>query len=287
NILNCIITSNRGARVGGALISGGQYGGNLGIVSNCVISYNTATMAGYPGGLHLQQKAIFNSEISSNTGPIGGLYSGWYTDAIDNCKIIGNQGTDCGGASLNAGYLWKMKNCLIYGNHATAGPGGIKISLEGYAITYYLRNCVIVSNSTASLTNAGGIYFYTTSGNPKESLACYNSIVYYNTAGGVNSNVHNNGSSNIFIQNGCIGMTNGALWPSTNINNVIYADPLFLDLPAGNCRLDSKSPCINAGYYESWMATGVDLDDRIRIRYGTVDLGAYEFIRSGAVFGFH
>ncbi|MFH1476595.1 MAG: hypothetical protein ABIH24_03765, partial [Verrucomicrobiota bacterium] len=285
NILNCIITSNRGARVGGALISGGQYGGNLGIVSNCVISYNTATMAGSPGGLELQQKAIFNSEISSNTGPIGGLLSGWYSDTIDNCKIIGNQGIVCGGASLTKGYTWRMKNCLIYGNHATTGPGGMMIN-DDYSRSKdigYLRNCVIVSNSTASLTNTGGIYF----GSSTNLYYLYNSIVSRNTSGSANSNVCNTGKTNIFIQNCCIGMTNGALWPSTNINNVIYADPLLLDLPAGNCRLDSKSPCINAGYYESWMATGVDLDDRIRIRYGTVDLGAFEFIRSGAVYGFH
>ncbi|MFH1477701.1 MAG: hypothetical protein ABIH24_09475 [Verrucomicrobiota bacterium] len=292
NILNCIITSNRGPSFGGAYIDGGQYGGNCGIMSNCVISYNTATTAGCPGGLNARAKPVYNSEISYNTGPVGGIVSGWYS-TIAECKIIGNNGTTCGGVNLTAEYTWVLRNCLVYGNRATTGAGGAVIRLgTAYIINQLLENCTIVSNFTESSTNAGGIYFYgngTRADGTNDRVSCHNSIVYFNSAGGTYSNVFNNGSTNIFILNCCIGMTNGTLWPATNISNVIYADPLLLDLPAGNCRLGSKSPCINVGRYTNatWMATGVDLDDRIRIRYGVVDLGAFEFIRSGAVYGFH
>jgi len=79
-------------------------------------------------------------------------------------------------------------------------------------------------------------------------------------------------------------MTNGALFPSTNINNVIYADPLLVDMFVTNCRLRANSPCVNAGYNENWMTNAVDLDGKQRVRYGTVDIGAHETIYEGAIY---
>jgi hypothetical protein len=50
---------------------------------------------------------------------------------------------------------------------------------------------------------------------------------------------------------------------------------LFVDSDNGNLRLQSNSPCINAGN-NSYVATTTDLDGRPRIVGGTVDMGAYE-----------
>ena len=64
---------------------------------------------------------------------------------------------------------------------------------------------------------------------------------------------------------------------------------MFVDTNSGNYRLAARSPCINAGTNLSWMAnssvTSRDLDGRQRIRYGTVDMGAYEHIRAGTIYG--
>jgi len=51
--------------------------------------------------------------------------------------------------------------------------------------------------------------------------------------------------------------------------------PLFLDAAIGDYRLQSGSPCIDAGTNEVVATT--DLDGNARIVNGTVDMGAYEY----------
>jgi hypothetical protein len=56
----------------------------------------------------------------------------------------------------------------------------------------------------------------------------------------------------------------------------VDSDPLFVDYANGNLRLQSNSPCINAGN-NAYVTTATDLDGRPRIVGGTVDMGAYEY----------
>ena len=60
--------------------------------------------------------------------------------------------------------------------------------------------------------------------------------------------------------------------PTSGGGNITNA-PLFVDQAGGNLRLQTNSPCINAGN-NSYVIGTTDLDGNLRIRGGIVDIGA-------------
>jgi len=69
--------------------------------------------------------------------------------------------------------------------------------------------------------------------------------------------------------------------PTNAVGNITNA-PLFVDYAGGNLRLQSNSPCINAGN-NAYVTSATDLDGNPRIVSGTVDVGAYEYQGPGSV----
>src|SRR5207249_11165562 len=98
-----------------------------------------------------------------------------------------------------------------------------------------------------------------------DSAILNNCIVYFNTAGGQAANYSST------LMNYCCTTPQ----PTTGVGNITNA-PLFVDQASGNLRLQSNSPCINAGL-NAFAPAGPDLDGYPRIKGGTVDIGAYEF----------
>ena len=72
--------------------------------------------------------------------------------------------------------------------------------------------------------------------------------------------------------------------PTNGVGNITNA-PLFVDYANGNLRLQSNSPCINAGN-NAYVTTTTDLDGNPRIVSGTVDIGAYEYQGAGSVISY-
>jgi hypothetical protein len=91
-----------------------------------------------------------------------------------------------------------------------------------------------------------------------------NCIVYFNTAP-QGANYYSS-----TLNNSCTTPL-----PTNGVGNITKV-PLFVDLASGNLRLQSNSPCINAGN-NAFAPAGLDLYGNPRIVGGTVDIGAYEY----------
>jgi hypothetical protein len=139
-----------------------------------------------------------------------------------------------------------LNNCALRGNGAEFFGGG--------ASGGTLNNCTITGNTATNILG-GGAHMSTLD----------NCIVWGDTAGQQGSNYYY-----VTINSCCT-----APRPDTGVGNITNA-PLFVNLAGGNLRLQSGSPCINAGT-NYFAPSGTDLEGRLRIVSGAVDMGAYEF----------
>jgi hypothetical protein len=131
-------------------------------------------------------------------------------------------------------------------------------------------NCVLVGNSA----DVGG---------GAHCVTLRNSIIYFNTAtNGPNySYLWDDGTTE-----GPADIDHGCTVPlppdcAGNITNT----PLFVDYAGGNLRLQSNSPCINAGN-NAYGPEPTDLEGNARIVSGTVDIGASEFQGLGSIISY-
>jgi hypothetical protein len=250
-VTNCIIVGNFG---------GGGSGAQGGTLDHCLLSGNTGdTTAGAAYG------ALYNCTLSSNVCSASG--AGAYACTLSNCTLLGNCSQPGAPGEISQGggaYLSTLNNCTLIGNLADfAGGGAALCTLANCVLSgnitagagagagdCTLNNCTVTDNSAGQ--GGGGAYGCTVN----------NSIVYYN-----NPNDYDPGSTLNYC---CTG-----LMPPGGGGNITNA-PRFVDQAGGNLRLQSNSPCINAGN-EALVTGTTDRDGRPRIVGGTADIGAYEF----------
>ena len=245
----------------------------------------------------------------------GVAFSGLFSDAVvSNCVIVGNSAQSGGGAGSaiqTGGYMpvgGTLNHCILSGNSATGfQQGNPTIGIGGGAESCTLNDCTLVGNSAAyggggasasSLLNCTVAGNYGPEGGGARWSTLVNCIVSSNYGGAtfsgtlVNCTMTGNspgGAYSGFLEN-CIVYDNsggpnhiGATLnyccttplPQGGIGNITNA-PLFIDQAAGNLRLQSNSPCLNSGTNADAVGS-TDLDGRVRIVGGTVDMGAYEY----------
>jgi len=287
-IRDSVIASNTGSTYGGGIdISGGT-------VSNCQVFANSASTGGgiyfytQPGwyGSMKADVRIERCVISNNAGiTVGACYvhddgAGIITNVlIVQCAIVNNYCDPRANAGLYMGggvsNIW-IRNCLVANNRGGMSWGesgyrgcGIRVTSRNALI----ENCTIVSNRLGSSGSPQGAGLYATNG-----VRVVNTIIYHNS--GV-------ASSNIYAFADC-AFSNSCTAPLSEVTGTANtdADPQFVAKGTGNFRLNNNSPCLNTGMNYEWMTGAVDLEGRKRIRYGTVDMGAYERIHSGTTYGF-
>lgn len=250
-LTNCIVAWNSALGDGG-----GADGGQL---ANCILASNyTIVYPGFGGGGGAYQSllngCIIISNITAGTG--GGLFEG----TANNCKIIANRCLSGSGGGATGAIL---NNCQVIGNMGLIG-GGVG---GGTAV-----GCLILSNSCPSGSGAG-----------VDVGALYNSIIRYNfntNAPGIENNyaVHSFSHMSYCCS---VPLPSGAGGAFDNITN----DPAFINLLAGDYRLQSNSPCINSGA-NAYVATEIDLDGNPRVSGGTVDIGPYEYKSPSSVLSY-
>jgi len=129
-----------------------------------------------------------------------------------------------------------------------------------------LNNCTLAGNSADS--DGGGAYGGTLN----------NCIVYLNTAAN-GANFFGYAWEPVLLDYSCT-----TPMPTNGVGNITNA-PLFVDYAGGNLRLQSNSPCINAGN-NAYVTSTNDLDGDPRIVSGTVDIGAYEYQGPGSLISY-
>lgn len=263
-------------------VGGGAYilHGNL---INCIIEDNIATInpwmaeskvwsTGVGGGIVLD--ATEGNDCTPETATMQGcIIRHNSTTPEDDTNSYPSQG---GGAAVKSG---TVVSCLvvenhIYGSKNNQNVGGGLACTERHAD---IINCTFVGNTNKGL--GGGLGFQTTNASGVNASVS-NVIAWYNTSrddsyGEGNANVRYGSSVDTALE-GKISIGAISVPEATVSPNAITAEPMFVDILAGDYHLQAGSPCIDAGDEPPVASYAFDLDGNARIYGDAPDLGCYE-----------
>ena len=198
-----------------------------------------------------------NTAINNTPQEHGGYIAGRY-NLFDGCTWRQNFGHGC---QIYNGYGERadgniIRNCTAWGN----GASGLSIAAGSNSEIY---NCVVYDNRF-------GIDIAWRS---PVGAKVYNNTVYDNITG-ITIEASSSGAivkNNIVYQSGSIVNSGSG---TSQANNLVGTNPLFVNAGAFNFHLQSGSPAIDAG---TVVPVTTDKDGNVRPQGSAYDIGAYEF----------
>jgi parallel beta-helix repeat protein/predicted outer membrane repeat protein len=259
DIRDCVITGN--ATTGTGADGGGIFSLSSTLrITDTAISGNTAVERG--GGIYCRNEpgpAFLRCSVDSNQAMYGGGIASYLSSpSIEDSRIMGNTSTYRGGG-VSAEYSSpSLTTCRVIDNEAPSSGGGVYCTGGPLSV----HKCTFSGNS-GSPTDAGGISVYSS-----HAVVGY-SIIAFSPSG---RGVYCGSGATIWISCCDVYGNAGGDWIgciadlSGRYGN-FCADPLFCDRAAGDVRLFSNSPCLEASWCEEVGAEGQGCEIRVwRIR---------------------
>ncbi len=266
NITNCTFSANS-SEIGAGGISNED--NCRPEITYCTFTGNTADIGGGMLSDTYSEPNIANCVFIDNQAEtVGGGMSVYHfsNPVITNCSFITNSSNYAAGAiSIEDNSNPKIVNSIFLKNSAVLG-GGLLVDLYS---TPKMTNCTLADNSAEI---GGGII-----NNNYSHSRITNCILWDNKAPNGN-NIFNYISMPIINRCNITGCGGSADWDpnmGTDGGGNIDSDPCFVDMDHNNLHLKPYSPCINIGY-SSAVTEENDHEGYPRLRYGYVDMGAYE-----------
>ena len=261
----CVNMNHADAVIAGFTLTGGtaDWGGgayiDAGALERCVIRGNSAS-----GRKGSEQDRAFG----------GGVYGG----TLWNCIVSNNLATAYGDqyhrplAQGGGTYGANLRNCLVAGNEANSRFAWVDgdITAGGGVSGGSLVNCTVAGNiaSLDYLEAFGRLMGSGCNGSEVRNSIVYGNICYYSKESW--------GWSGLLLDDVSGGSVSFSCAPdiSTDNGNLTSA-PQFAENEADHYRLQTNSPCVDAGN-NAYVQGTADLDGNPRISGARADMGAYE-----------
>lgn len=253
-------------------------------VSNCVFSANTAQDGGGVYNISVSDIVMNSCTFSANTASNNGggmLNTNGSSPVLNACAFWANSAANNGGGMFNTNSSSPTFNSVVFAANSASKGGGMYSENGGSPV---VRSATFSANTASS--QGGGLYYATSGGG-----SITNAVLYGNTGGPANrQNIYKDGTSTaLSVSYALIGDYSAAATNNyTSGAGIIGGNPLFVNSgnPAGadgvfrtaddGLAVRCVSPVRNVG-----TGTTPATDIVGSNRFGTIDLGAYEYQGTG------